>query len=77
MDYQLIAIVTTFLLLGLVMVFSASFVTVGTQFFLAQIKWVVVGVAGLRSSWQPFPTIGGRSSPSRSWARPSSCWSRC
>ena len=44
MDYQLIAIVATLLLVGLVMVFSASFAKVGTQFFLAQLKWVAVGV---------------------------------
>lgn len=43
LDYQLIAAVATLLLTGLVMVFSASFSIVGTQFFLAQLKWVVVG----------------------------------
>jgi cell division protein FtsW len=45
MDFQLAAIVATLLLVGLVMVFSASFAQVGTQFFLAQVKWVVVGIA--------------------------------
>ncbi len=45
MDYQLIAIVVTLLLLGLFMVFSASFATQGTQFFTAQLKWVVLGLA--------------------------------
>ena len=43
MDYQLIAVVATLLLVGLVMVFSASFAKVGTQFFLAQTQ---VGRAG-------------------------------
>lgn len=44
-DYQLIAIVLTFLLLGLVMVLSASFPRFGTYFFLRQLRWVLVGVA--------------------------------
>lgn len=44
MDYQLIAIVTTFLLLSLFLVFSASFMTAGTQYFIAQVRWIVVGV---------------------------------
>lgn len=44
LDYQLIAVVATLLLIGLVMVFSASFSIVGTQFFLAQLKWVAVGI---------------------------------
>lgn len=44
MDIQLIACVATLLLIGLVMVFSASFSVVGTRFFLAQLKWVVIGV---------------------------------
>lgn len=43
MDVQLIAIVATLLLLGLLMVFSASFAKVGTQFFVAQLKWVILG----------------------------------
>ncbi len=33
------------LLLGLFMVFSASFATVGTKYFLAQAKWVAAGSA--------------------------------
>jgi len=45
MDYQLIAIVITLLLIGLFMVFSASFATQGTTFFTLQLKWVVVGLA--------------------------------
>lgn len=44
LDYQLIAIVATFLALGLVMVFSASFARAGTYFFEQQIKWVGVGL---------------------------------
>lgn len=44
LDYQLIAVVATLLLVGLVMVFSASFSIVGTRFFLAQLKWVAIGV---------------------------------
>jgi cell division protein FtsW len=44
MDIQMIACVATLLLVGLVMVFSASFSAVGTRFFLAQLKWVVLGV---------------------------------
>jgi cell division protein FtsW len=44
MDYQLIAVVATLLLVGLVMVFSASFSVAGTYYFIAQLKWVVVGV---------------------------------
>ena len=44
MDYQLIAVVVTLLLIGLFMVFSASFATQGTTFFTLQLKWVVVGL---------------------------------
>lgn len=44
MDYQLIAIVATLLLLGLFMVFSASFATQGTLFFIGQLKWVLIGL---------------------------------
>ena len=44
MDYQLIAIVVTLLLLGLFMVFSASFATQGTRFFTLQLKWVALGL---------------------------------
>ncbi len=44
MDGQLIAIVAILLLVGLAMVFSASFARVGAQFFVAQLKWVVLGV---------------------------------
>lgn len=44
LDYQLIAIVLTFLLLGLVMVLSASFPGQGTYFFWRQLQWVLVGV---------------------------------
>lgn len=44
LDYQLIAIVATFLALGLVMVFSASFARAGTYFFVQQLKWVGVGL---------------------------------
>ena len=44
MDTQLIAIVVTLLLLGLFMVFSASFATQGTLFFTLQLKWVVLGL---------------------------------
>jgi cell division protein FtsW len=44
LDYQIIAIVVTFLLLGLVMVLSASLNREGTYFFLRQLMWVVVGV---------------------------------
>lgn len=46
MDYQLIAIVATFLLLSLFLVFSASFATQGTYFLQSQIKWVALGVVG-------------------------------
>jgi cell division protein FtsW len=45
MDYQLIAIVATFLLLSLFLVFSASFATQGTYFFQSQLKWIVLGLA--------------------------------
>lgn len=44
MDFQLMAIVAILLLVGLLTVFSASFATASTRFFLAQLKWVVVGV---------------------------------
>lgn len=43
LDYQLIAIIFTFLLLGLVMVLSASYPRVGTYFFVRQLRWVLVG----------------------------------
>ncbi len=43
MDYQLMTVVAILLLIGLVMVFSASFSIVGTRFFLAQLRWVAVG----------------------------------
>lgn len=44
LDFQLIAIVATFLLLGLVMVLSASFPLSGTHFFQRQLVWVAMGV---------------------------------
>ncbi len=43
LDYHLIAIVLTFLLLGLVMVLSASFPRVGTYYFWRQLRWVLLG----------------------------------
>jgi cell division protein FtsW len=43
-DYPLIAIMTTLLGLGLFMVFSASFTTQGTYFFVRQIAWIAVSV---------------------------------
>ena len=42
-DYQLIGVVGTMVLLGLVMVFSASFPRVGTYFFLRQLRWLALG----------------------------------
>jgi cell division protein FtsW len=44
MDFPLIGIVVTFLLLGLFMVFSASFATQGTVYFTSQLKWVIIGL---------------------------------
>jgi cell division protein FtsW len=44
MDYHLIAIVATLLLLSLFLVFSASFATQGTFFLTSQLKWVVLGI---------------------------------
>ena len=67
LDYPLIAIVLTFLLFGLVMVFSASFPRVGTYFFLRQLLWVLVGAAAFvfmaavpYRAWQKFavPVMG-------------------
>lgn len=46
MDYQLIGVVGTMVLLGLVMVFSASFPKVGTYFFLRQLLWIGLGAIG-------------------------------
>ena len=43
-DYPLIVIMATLLGLGLFMVFSASFTTQGTDFFLRQIAWIALGV---------------------------------
>ncbi len=42
-DYQLIGVVGTMVLLGLVMVFSASFPRAGTYFFLRQLRWLALG----------------------------------
>lgn len=42
-DYQLIGVVVTMVLLGLVMVFSASFPKAGTHFFLRQLLWIGLG----------------------------------
>lgn len=42
-DYPLIGIVGTMVLLGLVMVFSASFPKAGTYFFLRQLLWIGLG----------------------------------
>lgn len=44
LDYPLIAIVATFLALGLFMVYSASAPRFGSSFFTLQLKWVVVGI---------------------------------
>ncbi len=44
-DYQLIGIVITMVLFGLVMVFSASFPIAGTRYFLRQLLWIGVGSA--------------------------------
>ncbi len=44
LDYQLIGIVGTMVLLGLVMVFSASFPRAGTYFFLRQLRWIGLGI---------------------------------
>ena len=43
-DYPLIVIMATLLGLGLFMVFSASFTTQGTTFFVRQIAWIALGV---------------------------------
>ncbi len=43
-DIQLIAIIATFLLLGLVMVLSASYMFGGTYYFVRQALWVALGV---------------------------------
>lgn len=43
MDYQLIGVVGTMVLLGLVMVFSASFPKAGTFYFTRQLMWVGLG----------------------------------
>ncbi len=43
-DIPLIAIIATFLLLGLVMVLSASYMFRGTYYFLRQALWVVLGI---------------------------------
>ncbi len=42
-DYQLIAVVSTMVLLGLVMVFSASFPKAGTYYFWRQLLWIGLG----------------------------------
>jgi cell division protein FtsW len=43
-DYPLIVILAIMMALGLVMVYSASFATQGTRFFLRQILWIIIGV---------------------------------
>ncbi len=43
-DIPLIAIIATFLLLGLVMVLSASYMFGGTYYFVRQAMWVVLGI---------------------------------
>jgi cell division protein FtsW len=45
LDYSLIAILATLLGLGLVEVYSASFVRFGAQYFVTQIGWVALGIA--------------------------------
>lgn len=45
LDFQLIAAIITMLLLGLFMVFSASFPSTGTTIFLKQVRLVALGVA--------------------------------
>ncbi|PKO23808.1 MAG: hypothetical protein CVU38_02075 [Chloroflexi bacterium HGW-Chloroflexi-1] len=47
LDYPLIAILATMLALGLVMVYSASFVQAGAHFFLSQIMWIALGIGAL------------------------------
>ena len=47
LDYPLIGILATLLALGLVMVYSASVIQVGAQFFLSQILWIVLGTGVL------------------------------
>lgn len=42
-DYQLIGVVSTMVLLGLVMVFSASFPRAGTYYFWRQLMWIGLG----------------------------------
>jgi cell division protein FtsW len=44
-DLALVAIVATMVLLGLFMVFSASFPLMGTDIFLRQLQWAFLGVA--------------------------------
>ena len=56
-DYQLIGVVITMVLFGLMMVFSASFPAAGTYYFLRQLTWVglggvvFIGVAALPCSF--------------------------
>jgi cell division protein FtsW len=47
LDYPLIAILATLLAVGLVMVYSASFVQAAAAFFVRQIAWVAVGIIAL------------------------------
>lgn len=44
LDYPLLAILATLLVLGLVMVYSASVGRYGANYFLAQLKWVALGL---------------------------------
>ena len=44
LDYPLIAILATMLALGLVMVYSASFIQAGATFFLRQLLWVALSI---------------------------------
>ncbi len=60
LDYPLIAIVLTFLLLGLVMVLSASFPRAGTYYFWRQLRWVLVGTVVF---------VGMAALPYRYWTR--------
>ena len=68
-DYPFIVIMATLLGLGLFMVFSASFTTQGTDFFLKQIAWIALGVVacGVMAS---FLMACGGNWPSRSWSLP-------
>jgi cell division protein FtsW len=43
-DYSLTVILAILVALGLVMVYSASFVTEGNRFFLLQVLWIILGV---------------------------------